>query len=460
MNRLLVIGLDCLTPQLALDSWLDDMPNLRALARQGIAARLRSTIPPITIPAWTAMMTSKDPGMLGLYGFRNRVSYDYGSLKIASANDVKARTVWNYLSRSRLKSLLVGVPQTYPPKPLRGIMVSDFTAPSKDVTFVYPPGIQGLLDHLAGGDYVLDVKDFRTEHKVALRDSVMTMTAARFQAFRALLRSDDFDFAVIVEMGPDRLQHGFWRFCDPTHRLYQAGNPYQHVLHDYYITLDQELGRIIEAAGEAASIMVVSDHGAQAMEGAVCINEWLRREGYLRLKHQPVAPVPLTADMVDWPNTRAWGEGGYYGRVFLNVVGREPQGCVSQSDYHRVRDGLKAGLEALGDESGNSINTRALCPADVYRETNGIPPDLIVYFGDLHWRSAGSVGIGALHQRENDTGPDDANHMADGVLVWQPGGDRPWRDADRYEICDVAPSVLRFFGLEVPEDMIGQSIIS
>ena len=458
MNRLVIIGLDCLTPQLALDAWLDEMPNLKRLAERGAAARLHSTIPPITIPAWTSMMTSHDPGMLGTYGFRNRVSYQYDSLKVANSNAVTARRVWDYLSRSGLRSLVMGVPQTYPPKPLNGIMVSDFTTPSKEVTFTYPAGIRGVLDQIAGGDYIIDVKDFRTENKEALLDSVYRMTAARFRAFRALLRSGDFDFAMIVEMGPDRLQHGFWRFCDPAHRLYQAGNPYQHVLHDYYVTLDREIGSTVEAAGDA-SVMVVSDHGAQTMDGAICINEWLQQQGYLRLNECPTRPTQLASGMVDWPNTKAWGEGGYYARLFLNVAGREPQGCIPQEAYAELRDEIKRGLESLGDEQGRPIGTRVFYPEDVYRQVNGIAPDLIIYFGDLHWRSAGSVGTGLIHQRENDIGPDDANHMPDGVLVWDVGPERSLRRAQRYPIYDIAPSILRFFGVEVPGDMIGESII-
>jgi predicted AlkP superfamily phosphohydrolase/phosphomutase len=98
-------------------------------------------------------------------------------------------------------------------------------------------------------------------------------------------------------------------------------------------------------------------------------------------------------------------------------------------------------------------------PEEVYREINNIPPDMIVYFGDLDWRSAGSVGVGSVHLRENDTGPDDANHLPDGVFVWDPGDAGVARKAERYQIYDVAPSILRFFGLEVPEDMIGEPII-
>jgi len=459
MKRLVIIGLDCLTPQWALEAWLREMPNVSALIQRGVGARLYSTIPPITVPAWTSMMTSYDPGMLGCYGFRNRTSYAYDSLQVSDANTIRARTVWNYLSRSRLKSLVMAVPQTYPPRPLNGIMVSCFMTPNKEVPFTYPEAVQGLLDQVSGGEYVIDVKDFRTEDKDTLLECVKKMTEARFRAFRALLRADEFDFAMMVEMGPDRLQHGFWRFCDPTHRLYQAGNPYERVLHDYYLTLDQEIGRTVEAAGEGASIMVVSDHGAKAMEGAICINEWLQDQGYLKLKERPRERMRLTPDMIDWPHTKAWGEGGYYARLFLNVAGREPQGCLPPGAYESIREELKAGLEALGDEQGRPIGTRVFRPEEIYRKVNHIPPDLIVYFGDLNWRSAGSVGIGARHLRENDTGPDDANHLPDGVLVWDLAAAGSPRRAERYQIYDVAPSILKFFGLEIPEDMIGEPII-
>ncbi len=80
MKKLLLIGLDCATPQLVFDQWLDSLPNIKKLAKEGICGKLKSTIPPITVPAWTAMMTSNDPGMLGFYGFRNRKSHGYEDL--------------------------------------------------------------------------------------------------------------------------------------------------------------------------------------------------------------------------------------------------------------------------------------------------------------------------------------------------------------------------------------------
>jgi predicted AlkP superfamily phosphohydrolase/phosphomutase len=144
--------------------------------------------------------------------------------------------------------------------------------------------------------------------------------------------------------------------------------------------------------------------------------------------------------------------------LFLNVAGREPEGTVPAADYERVRAELKEKLEALGDERGRPIGTVAHRPEDLYAETNGIAPDLLVYFGALHWRSIGQVGTEAVHVFENDTGPDDANHAHEGLYVivaaGVPAGPGPERD-----IRDVAPTLLDLLGEPVPAEMEGTSMV-
>ena len=93
MTRLLVIGLDCATPQLVFDAWRKDLPTFDRLMGEGIYGELESTIPPITVPAWTAMLSSKDPGQLGFYGFRNRKSRGYEALYFANASYIRERRV-------------------------------------------------------------------------------------------------------------------------------------------------------------------------------------------------------------------------------------------------------------------------------------------------------------------------------------------------------------------------------
>jgi predicted AlkP superfamily phosphohydrolase/phosphomutase len=192
-------------------------------------------------------------------------------------------------------------------------------------------------------------------------------------------------------------------------------------------------------------VLVVSDHGAMAMEGAICVNEWLVQEGYLVLREQPSAITPFRELEVDWSRTRAWGEGGYYCRLFLNVEGREPEGVVPASEYDAVRSELIERLEALPGPDG-PIGTRVHRPEDLWAERRNIPPDLVVYFGNLAWRSNGSVGHGRYWTFENDTGPDDANHSPHGLCVMA-GPEIGAGRRDDLELREIAPTILRLFGL-------------
>jgi predicted AlkP superfamily phosphohydrolase/phosphomutase len=203
--------------------------------------------------------------------------------------------------------------------------------------------------------------------------------------------------------------------------------------------------------------MVVSDHGAKRMDGGICVNEWLRQNGYLTLKTEPQGITRWTADLVDWEKTKAWGEGGYYARIFINVEGREPQGIVSAQDYESIRDELKTKLEAIVDEEGHNINTRVFKPEETYKECQNIPPDLIVYFGDLYWRSVGSVGYNSIYTYENDTGPDDCNHAEMGMFIMKNRGEARGNVSPK-SLYDIAPTVLDEFGIEIPETMQGKPI--
>jgi predicted AlkP superfamily phosphohydrolase/phosphomutase len=162
--------------------------------------------------------------------------------------------------------------------------------------------------------------------------------------------------------------------------------------------------------------------------------------------------------MIDWSRTRAWSEGGYYARMFLNVEGREPNGQIAPGALDAAKRDLKDKLERITDDRGRDIGTRVYLPEEVYRKINGTPPDLIVYLGNLDWRSAGTVGGGRLHLFENDTGPDDANHAQEGVFVWHGRGKPGAGRVGAISIYDVAPSILDYFDLDVPVEMIGRVI--
>jgi predicted AlkP superfamily phosphohydrolase/phosphomutase len=463
-KRVMVIGLDCATPQLVFERWRDDLPNISSLMDSGIWGKLRSTDPPITVPAWMSMMTSKDPGRLGFYGLRNRVDYSYEKMATANSTFVKEPTVWDILSERGKRVILIGVPQTYPPKPVNGEMVTCFLTPSTDKQFTYPASFKEEVQRVTGG-YILDAVGFRVdeEEKDRVLKTIYEMTEKRFRLARHMVETrPDWDFFMMVEMGPDRIHHMFWKYTDPDHPKYVPGNKYEESIHEYYKFVDAQIGGLLAKVDDDTAVLIVSDHGARGMIGGICFNEWLIREGYLVLKHRPEKAVPVEQCDVDWSRTRAWGSGGYYARLMINVKGREPQGIVEQGEeYERVRTELMGKLAALRDHNGDPMHTFAVRPEDVYKEVRGVPPDLFVYFGNLSWRSVGSVWPSepeSVYTFENDTGPDDANHDWHGIFVMRdaPGGDSAQHEG--LNLKDVAPTVLSLLGEEVPEDMEGKVI--
>jgi predicted AlkP superfamily phosphohydrolase/phosphomutase len=457
-SRALVIGLDCAPPEFIFERWRDELPTLRSLLDRGRYGVLRSCDPPITVPAWACMTSSRSPGALGIYGFRNRRDHSYDGLSIADSRAVRLPRVWDVLSTRGRSVIVVGVPPTYPVTPVNGVMISCFLTPDTERSqYTYPAELKEEIEDLVGR-YMVDVDDFRTSDKDRLLADIEEMTEKRFHVAEHLLATKPWDLFFMVEMGTDRIHHGFWRFSDPEHRLHERGNRFEGAMLAYYRALDDKIARLLRFADDDTAVLVVSDHGAKRIDGGICVNEWLQREGYLVLKDEPSEATPLKPEMVDWSRTTAWGEGGYYCRLFLNVAGREPQGTVAAADYERVRDELKAKLEAIGDDRGRPIGTVAHRPEELYAERNGIPPDLLVYFGDLFWRSVGQVGTGTVHVLENDTGPDDANHAPEGLYVIVAEGVQSGPGEER-ELRDIAPTLLTLLGEEVPAEMEGRSLV-
>jgi len=453
----MVLGLDCVPPEILFDRFKAEVPNLARIVDGGIHGPLESCIPPITCPAWMTMMTSRDPGRLGIYGIRNRRDRSYEAMAYATSRLVHEPTAWDHLSRAGKQVILIGVPGTYPPKPVNGVQVGCFLTPDITSEYTYPATAKGEIERVVG-KYMLDVKDFRTDDKERVLRQIYEMTEKRFRVARYFLATKPWDFFMMVEMGTDRIHHGFWKYFDAEHRKHPAGSSYEHAILDYYRYLDREVGELLRVAGDDTAVMIVSDHGAKRLEGGIALNEWLVRQGLLVLHEDPPTPVPLEKARVDWSKTVAWGSGGYYGRVFLNVKGREPQGVIDPKDFERVRDEVARGLEAIPDDRGLPLKSKAYRPEEIYSgDVRGIAPDLIVYFGDLYWRAVGTVRSESLHTFENDTGPDDANHAQHGVLALSAPGMQTRGAVEGMRIFDVAPTVMRLFGMAPPAEMQGTS---
>jgi predicted AlkP superfamily phosphohydrolase/phosphomutase len=460
--RVAVIGLDCATPQLLFRDLLDEIPNIRKLMDSGMHGDLASITPPITVPAWACAMTGKTPGQLGIYGFRNRKDHTYDGMAIATSEAVTEPAVWDELGSRGMRSVLIGVPPSYPPpKTFPGWRVGCFLTPPSASSFAFPQSLEiEIAEELGGeGNYIFDIPNFRQQGMDVALEQVFAMTERRFKVARRLATTKPWDFFMVCEIALDRLHHVFWQHYDARHPLHEPGNRFETAFQDYYRFLDREVGSLLDVLPEDAVTILMSDHGATPMMGGLCFNDWLIQEGFLHLTEPLSGRTPIADAPIDWSHTIAWGDGGYYGRCFLNVKGRESQGVVAPSEYEAVRDDLIARLEAATGPDGRPLGTIVLKPQDVYPEVKGVAPDLIVYFGDLDWRSVGSVGNPSLFTYENDTGPDGANHARNGVFAMVGAPEQPSGRVEGLQLIDVGPSILSIYGIEAPQGAVGRSFL-
>ena len=452
----MVIGLDCATPKTLFEDFLEYCPNIKKLMENGVFGRLRSSDPPITIPAWMVMSTGRNPGDLGLYGFRHRKVNSYTDFWVANSRNIIQPKIWDIIAEYGLKCIVVGVPPTFPAQQINGNLITGFITPDTSSNFTYPPELkEEILNFIE--DYEFDVK-FRTDNKEQLLIDLYKLTRKHFEVVKYLIKNKEWDYCQFVIIGLDRFHHAFWKFYDKNHHKYESGNFFESAMKNFYKFLDKQIGEILKLLNEEDIIIIVSDHGAKAMRGCICINMALEKLGLLKFKEKSTVKTRLEDAKIDWTNSYAWGWGGYYARVFLNVKGREQNGIIEPEEYEYWREKLIKLLKEIPDAEGKPMNTKIFKPEDLYQTVRGDAPDLMVYFDDLNWRSAGTIGYESMYLDENDTGPDDAVHDYFGIFVISPLNKKIGKQLDTKNILDIAPTILKIFGISVPEDLEGKII--
>ena len=423
-RRLFILGLDSLPPRVLYEG-MDGggFQYLRSLVGDSQRWLMRTSHPPITVPAWMVMFTGKTPGELGVYGFRHRKPGEF-NYYIVNSRYIKYPTLWEEASRRGLRAGVYGVPPTYPPKPLNGFMVTDFTTPGPDKPYTFPPWLKRELES-ATGPTIFDVT-YRSHDKSRVARDLERMLENHLRQVEYLATRKKWDLFTYVEITVDRAHHAFWKYFDESHPRYEDHEEYSRVIPGIYRRIDEWFEKLHKRLPRDTIVVVVSDHGIKAMKGAFTINQWLVEEGYLSLKPEyrsVEAGSDLREEMIDWSRTIAWAWGGYYSRVFINLKGREKNGIVEEKYLDETIKQLKKDIMAIKGPSGEQWSNAAYRPGELFPEVRGDAPDLMVYLDDLWWRPAGTIGWPSNYLPENDRGPDDAVHDWLGVYaVYDPEG--------------------------------------
>lgn len=463
MTRVLVVGLDSFSPDLV-DRWLDDLPNLASLMQRGIHGPMQSIVQPVTPAAWTAMISGLNPGHFGFTDFPYRVGHSYTEFKLVHSRLIKVPTLPHLCARENLRAAMVGVPVSYPPVPIpNGVSLSCFMAPSLKRSIVHPPQMQEELLAQTSSPFVLDasLEGVPSDDEIdreQLRHSIREYDRQRFDITRYLLSKDPWDLLFMVAMGPDRAGHHFMRYLDPQHGCYEDAPRLRDVIRDQYRYCDERLGELVELAGPETVVMVVSDHGIQRLDGKLNINDWLAAEGLLVFDETPDTLTPLAKASVSWSRTRAWAR-GYGGQIYLNLHGREAEGCVEPAEAEALLANIEARLRGLRSDDGQPLRMTTLRRSAIYDGPQAERcPDLFVQIEDLRILTSDLVGHGRMVTPASELGPDDASHAMNGFCALAgPGVPQLGRFA-ALQILDVAPTVLDLLGVEPPPEMEGRAI--
>ena len=502
--KVLVIGLDGATFDL-IRPWAmaGHLPTLSRLMSQGASGELQSTIPPMTAPAWTSFITGKNPGQHGLYDWIYRHEDGY-AVSPVTARHCTEPTLWSLLSSAGLRVCVFNVPMTYPPQPVNGLMISGLPAPSVRAGITYPPELLAEIEAQVG-EYLLypDPGQAYSDAGVdAFLRRLYRTAETRLKVLNYLRRREDWDFFMVVFNGTDTVQHAMWKFMSPAHPQHDPAKARKYgsaILH-YYQYIDQTLGEIVAGLDRDTVLILMSDHGAGPFHKFIHVNNWLRQQGWLRLKRGPKARLKVVAfdrgfapmkiynllmrfglgslkrevvrgrgqgllktlflsfDDVDWSRTAAYSLGNV-GQIYLNVRGREPQGIVEPGrEYERLRDEIIARLQELKDpETGECV------VQEVYRREE-------VYWGDKLEKAADIVFIPTRMEYfgfgEYEFGSNEiiepvkrgisGTHRLNGILLLWGEPIRSGVVLEDSHLYDLAPTILYLMNVAVPTDMDGR----
>jgi predicted AlkP superfamily phosphohydrolase/phosphomutase len=257
----------------------------------------------------------------------------------------------------------------------------------------------------------------------------------------------------------DRVQHMFWRYLQEDHPAVRDVPKDQRpsVIQDLYARMDDLIGRVMKQVGDNTLLMIVSDHGFKSFARCVNLNAWLHQNGYLALKPGKTESGDWFDD-VDWSRTRAYTMG--LNGLYLNLKGREREGIVELgADADSLKDELRRKLDGLVDPASGRVGITGVFDCDAVYTGPYVDnaPDLIVGYGDgfrASWDSVMGKVTSVIF--EDNLKAWSGDHCIDPRLV--PGVlfcNRKIVD-EKPAIVDVAPTIMKLFGLALPGHFDGK----
>jgi predicted AlkP superfamily phosphohydrolase/phosphomutase len=493
-RRIFVIGLDGVGFPL-IEPWIaaGKLPHLAQAVESGTHGTLESTIPPLTGPAWSSFQTGVNPGKHGVSSWTKRRRGRY-AIRVVNGDDISYPTVWELASESGRKVVTIGLPLTYPPRPVNGVIIPGMLTPKSDPSPTYPPEAYAQLRR-AAPDYRFFpecAQRFTLKGKV---EELLTGVRGRAAAAKHFMRQYDWDLMMLHFQATDKVQHDLWGIqkdgFDPLLTVFQE--------------VDRQVGELTEIAqGMGGSVILLSDHGMGPQEYTFSINTWLHESGYLKLKRgaagrlksaafrlgftqkrlmhvglllyplayrlglvssffdtvgegvvaRLISSLFLSLDDIDWSRTLAYSHADI-GHIRLNLQGREPQGIVAEEEADGLIDELIEELQAVvNPHNGEPLLGQVFRREEIYHgERLSQAPDILFLPRDL--RTLGNGASGFYSKVPFDRPLLRANHRMEGILIATGEPFRSHHTIHGAALTDLPTNLLYLLGCPIPTYMDG-----
>jgi len=316
-GRVIIIGIDGVPYNLMKD--LSDkgvMPNFRELRKDGMFAKVSASIPDVSSVSWSSIITGKNPGEHGVYGFTDIIEGTY-TISYHSSRKLRAQPFWQIKGSD--KYVIINVPSTYPASKLNGFMVTGFVSPDLERA-VYPSHYISLLEKFG---YKTDIDlSIANKSKLLLFKELYETLDARVRLYRYLWKNMDWNVFMFVITGSDRLEHFLWNaYIDEENKWHKK-------FLEFFKVVDFVIGEISSKMNENDSLIILSDHGMELKKFNVNLNTILEMEGFLYLGDRG-----RNFNSIEY-GTKAFALDP--GRIYVNLYGRYPRGSVKNSEVDDV----------------------------------------------------------------------------------------------------------------------------
>jgi predicted AlkP superfamily phosphohydrolase/phosphomutase len=504
MKKAIVIGLDGGTFDV-LGPLVDrgELPAIKHLMESGVSGRLRTVIPPGTGPAWSSIVTGLDPSNHGVYDLIVRADDSY-NLAFLNASSLRAPTLWDLVGAYGGTVLVLNVPMTYPPKKVNGSMVSGLLTPLGSRECTYPPDLLATILEIDRSYKIVPTHSYTPGKIDSFLEELSEVVRSKSHVLLELLKRTDWTFAMQVFNETDFLQHALWHVIDPQHprHVKSEHERYAGKIFDFYRLIDQTIGKLVDAAGDGASVVILSDHGHGPLHRFIHTNNLLLESGMMSVKRSPGARIkyllfragftPLNVYRVgnalglgrlrmgmrwtskghdllrrlffsfsdiDWRRSDAYGiSGGVFGGLYVNLKGREPAGAVEPDRYEETRSRLEAILTQLArPDGGGPLVKQVLRREEVYGGRFAAEaPDMLFLPHDPTLAVFGDFEFSSNKVLEPASEAISAQHRMDGIFIARGEGLRKGGEIEGMSVLDVAPLLLYLMGLPIPDVLDGE----